>query len=500
MKVLARSGAKMSALEALVRDNEALLAGTDEAEAASSQGTKRARISSGDLLGGEFADYAAVELEELADREVARRANSARAQQRKRRMRLVSADANGSWTAAQLGAYRRAVARDAQLERDVTRRTHAITAPIDRPNFGIAAELDRIDETLFDAHDWISNRAAADAAVAAMADETSAAHQRILSLVIADSSSVPPLRGTGRVERVPGDVCDFRFRRSALVTTPILYTTNTVSTVDIGYPLNVVHLVNRIGGTCFNPLCFAAAMWRSSYATHLIFSKGQSVCAGARSFLHARVATEELVLLLKRSGVPATSSNFCTRNVVSTANAGFKIDLMRLHRAYPLHSEYTKSRFPGVVFRIISDSQKIVFIVFNTGKCINTGMRSRCDALLAWRWFHSNILWHFEDRGAAYGAEGLAHDAPHSALDGVAVQTDRVCSVLHQLSVDKFAALQRDAASDLPLVHLDSHKGADAYDVALDQIVEKLENCAADDALQGDELERWLRAQEKATT
>lgn len=268
-------------------------------------------------------------------------------------------------------------------------------------NFGINAVLDRIDEPLYGEHDWIWNRDAAHT----VTDEDARARQQILALTNMQTRALPPPRGTRKKYMIPLSLNNVRYECWMLLTTPKLYTTNVVSTFNLGVPVHLFYIINRMPGICFNPRCFAAAKLRCSKGTHLIFSGGSVVCAGANSVPMSRIACVECAYLLTRVQVMAEVSRFTVQNVVSTADAGFPIDLFELAIAYPINAHFDPECFPGLMFRLTTS--QLVIIVFKSGKCIITGVDSRSKSLRAWRWFHSRVLWEFEMKSdVAHESEG----------------------------------------------------------------------------------------------
>jgi len=262
-------------------------------------------------------------------------------------------------------------------------------------NYGLTSLVDRIKEPLYDKDQWIWDRNAA----LTVTNEDARSHQIILARMNDESFAVPPRRGMQRRQRPPSSVAEARFDQWMCLTTPRLYTTNVIATFHLGHQVNLFSIVSKLGGVCFNPRCFAAAKLRCVRATHLIFSGGAVVCAGANSPQMANIACVECALLLNRVGVMSEMCNFSLQNVVSTADAGFEVDLFELSHAYPVNAHYDPHCFPGLMFRLTKG--RLVFIVFKSGKCIIAGMSSRTDSLVAWRWFHSWVLWEFEMRSDA---------------------------------------------------------------------------------------------------
>lgn len=248
---------------------------------------------------------------------------------------------------------------------------------------------------LFGADEWIwQSRDAA----AAIIDEDVQAQQHMLTLTLPHSAVLAPPRGQRRVCAVVSRIDDMRLERWMLVHAPALFTTNVVATANFGVSINALALVNRISGASFNPHCFAAVKLRLHGSTHLIFSEGMVVCTGSLSADNARVACVETAQLLMRAGVLTRYLNFEVRNVVSTTNTGFDVDLAAIAHTYPINAHYIPDCFPGLTFRIAQS--RMVLTVFKSGCCILTGVKSRREAMLAWTWFYCRILWQFQIDGA----------------------------------------------------------------------------------------------------
>lgn len=267
-------------------------------------------------------------------------------------------------------------------------------------NYGINAVLDVPSARIYGDDEWLFDRDAANMVV----DEDARTHQLILQRTIENSRSEPPPRGMRKRVTPPKAIADARFPKWNLRTTPKLYTTNVVSTFYLGAPVHLVNLVNRIPGTCLNPRCFAAGKLCSKTVTTLIFPGGSAVCAGANSAALSRMGCIECTTMLQRVGIQAEVSEFRIENVVSSADAGFPIDLFDLAANYPTNAHFTPDCFPGLMFRLTLS--QLVFIIFKSGKCIITGVPTREASLLAWRWFHSNVLWEFEmEASSAHSSE-----------------------------------------------------------------------------------------------
>lgn len=275
-------------------------------------------------------------------------------------------------------------------------------------NYGINAVLERIDARLYATDDWLFDR---DAALTVV-DENARAQQTILALTVDNSPTVPPPRGMRKRNLPPVTLRQVRFERWMHYTTPKVYPTNVVLTMHLGSPMRLHYLLTRLPGVCFNPRCFAAVKMRKR-GTHLIFSGGSVVCAGANSVELSRISCVECATLLMRVGVQAQVKDVVPRNVVTTADAGFDIDRFALALAFPTNAHFNPECFPGLMFRLPTppsssseEASTLVIIVFRR-KCIITGLPTLWQTLLAWRWFHSFVLWHFElkSTGGAHETE-----------------------------------------------------------------------------------------------
>jgi len=311
--------------------------------------------------------------------------------------------------------------------------------------YNIAAPLDRIRGPLYNSTDWIHKRGAASLAF----DEDARARQIILGLVIPNSSAVPPPRGMRRIVVPPHSLTDVRFEKWMMDTTPEIYGINTVTTFHFGTPVSLHRIAQRLLGSAYSPLSFSALKIRDWLATYMIFLSGRVVCAGANNRLASFIACQSLVTLLKRCDMMVECLNFSEQNDVSTASAGFNINLIELARAYPIHVYYEPRCFPGAMMRFMSS--QLVFIIFtgketdtgnSGGKCIITGVASRLDALVAWRWVHSNILWHFELKTEKFYYNEADYSRKERQRDSV---IDSVCQSICEVTQACVASIINDS-------------------------------------------------------
>lgn len=341
---------------------------------------------------------------------------------------------------------------------------------------------DESDLRLFGPRDWIwDSREAANG----ITDEDLRARQEMIAAILPGSPSAPPAKGANRVFVTPAGVDRMRIQQWMLYHTPQLHTTNAVATADFCVPINAFTLVNRISGACFNPRCFAAVKLRIHGSTHMIFSEGSIVCTGSKSVDHARIACIDIAQMLMRVGIQAQFSRFQLRNVVSTGSCGFEVDLAALEHAYPINAHYVPSCFPGLTFRL--PRCRLVVIIFKSGCCILAGVRSRAEALIAWTWFHGNVLWNFQVKKRSYYASDTEYGRKMRQEESmIASVCESIRDVTQSLLTTAIAQSQtRDCDTQLPV---------DDYYAALRAMTEQIGDKYSRPEHTKISLEEWLQA------
>jgi len=168
--------------------------------------------------------------------------------------------------------------------------------------------------------------------------------------------------------------------------------------------IDLVALTQRIPFLEYNPRKFAAALVRSRNpkTTCLIFASGKGVCAGAQTEEDSLQAAFKYVTMLRRAGEPVSFQKFKIQNIVSAAHCPFRVDLHGLSMRATGFCSYEPSLFPGLMYRVRLPSRLephvenvIVFLVFQSGKCVITGGRDRNQVLTAWKGFYKTVLLQF---------------------------------------------------------------------------------------------------------
>jgi TATA-box binding protein (TBP) (component of TFIID and TFIIIB) len=230
---------------------------------------------------------------------------------------------------------------------------------------------------------------------------------------------------------------------------------NVVSTFDTGQRFDLSAMAMQCCFVQYQPKKFAAAVIRLSdpQTTCLLFESGKSVCTGAGSEQLSCTACLRFVLLLQTNGFPdACFRDFTVQNIVAAVYCPFQLDLFQLADSVSGFCSYEPTLFPGLVYRIRLDSvpseyannspeyaiaksiteyaivsggegitgkktnrnkrsrrsaagsgagsdagggDEIVFVCFQSGKCIITGAKKRENIIDVWSKFYTNVLMSF---------------------------------------------------------------------------------------------------------
>ena len=160
-------------------------------------------------------------------------------------------------------------------------------------------------------------------------------------------------------------------------------------------------LVARCPFMKFNSKRFAAVVIRLARpkTTCLLLASGKAVCTGAKTESDARTASLKYVNLLGLSGIRFRFMSFKVENIVAAVPCPFRINLGQMAECVSGWVNYEPSLFPGLVLRKAMECRKksakrntLVFICFQSGKCIITGSHSRIQILSEWIKFFNEAL------------------------------------------------------------------------------------------------------------
>jgi transcription initiation factor TFIID TATA-box-binding protein len=261
---------------------------------------------------------------------------------------------------------------------------------------------------------------------------------------------------------------------------------NVVATFSMGRRVDLRELTRATGFMHYNPTKFAAAIvrLRSPATTCMVFASGKVVCTGARSEQLACITSHKLVRLFARKGVPMSMNGFSVQNIVSVAYCPFQLDLLKIAKDVSGMCNYEPSMFPGLIYKQYVCTQTIVFICFQSGRCIVTGGKTRSSVFVAWQSFYKEVL-RLHQSHVDYGSSGNYHlyqkhakatvestAMKHTFHDLSSRVSDMVCA--HPLS----AELSYEQIRDIRL----------AAEMTDDPTEEQTRVCAAIDSLSANDL------------
>lgn len=176
---------------------------------------------------------------------------------------------------------------------------------------------------------------------------------------------------------------------------PTPHLQNVVVTFHIGVNhVDLTHLASVIPWIEYDPRKFAAATMRLAKprSTCLLFGSGRGVCTGSKTRSEARLAAYSYVCLLKRLGIRCHFASFAVQNIVCAVHCNFRIDLTKMAESESSRCGYEPEMFPGLMYRKKAGGYTIVFLVFESGKCVITGGRSHEDVLTHWTEFYRTVV------------------------------------------------------------------------------------------------------------
>jgi transcription initiation factor TFIID TATA-box-binding protein len=154
---------------------------------------------------------------------------------------------------------------------------------------------------------------------------------------------------------------------------------NVVASVTLNQKFDLNAIVNGNPFVKYNPEQFPGLVFRlkKPKTAILIFSTGKMVCTGARSEKEAFRAVKNVIKKLKESGIIIPGKpEIKIVNMVASANLMGKIELEET-ACFLSKAMYEPEQFPGLIYRV--DAQKVVILLFATGKLVCTGATKEED-------------------------------------------------------------------------------------------------------------------------
>ncbi len=193
---------------------------------------------------------------------------------------------------------------------------------------------------------------------------------------------------------------------------PELSITNVVGTAFLGVHIDLSSLAIRAYGD-YDPARFAAAIFRLSpphTTTALVFSKGRVVITGAASEMDLHDAAHSFYRIFAPHVPGVRLLNIKVQHLPSCGKLPGDVDLVALAEAHPLESSYVPEVFPGLKLSVCPENDvRVKCLIFDSGKVVLTGARSRQQVEAAWQEARSITLPYVRARGSVSShAERLA--------------------------------------------------------------------------------------------
>ena len=162
---------------------------------------------------------------------------------------------------------------------------------------------------------------------------------------------------------------------------------NVVATATLDRSVDLASLPHYFPQFVFyDPQLYFAAYFKSNkmHGKVSIFSSGKMISVGTRS---KEKAKHELVLVadhLEDAGIAKLKGTTKIRNIVATANLGFKPNLDSISRGKGVQVIYEPEQFPGAIIDLIlSEKSKATILLFSSGKIVCVGLKDRKDIAIA---------------------------------------------------------------------------------------------------------------------
>ncbi|MCW3975323.1 MAG: TATA-box-binding protein [Candidatus Bathyarchaeota archaeon] len=154
---------------------------------------------------------------------------------------------------------------------------------------------------------------------------------------------------------------------------------NVVASASLTQKIDLLAIVRIFPGVEYRPEQFPGLVYRlkKPKTATLLFGSGKMVCTGAKTESQAKKAVLKVVDELKRNGIIKTEEpEIQIQNIVASAGLGGYIDLEKCALSLK-RMMYEPEQFPGLIYRM--DEQKVVMLLFSSGKLVCTGARKEND-------------------------------------------------------------------------------------------------------------------------
>jgi TATA-box binding protein (TBP) (component of TFIID and TFIIIB) len=130
--------------------------------------------------------------------------------------------------------------------------------------------------------------------------------------------------------------------------------------------------------TSYNPERYFAAYFKSDkmHGKVSIFSSGKMITVGTTSVERARHELALVANYLEDAEIAKLKGIVKIRNLVATANLGFKPNLESIHRVEGVQVVYEPEQFPGAIISLtLPEKSKATILLFSSGKMVCVGLK-----------------------------------------------------------------------------------------------------------------------------
>lgn len=152
---------------------------------------------------------------------------------------------------------------------------------------------------------------------------------------------------------------------------------NIVTTTELNRSLDLHGICHTLANVEYNPEKFNGAILKITEpsCTLLLFKSGKVVITGVKSNAEAVKASKRLEKELAKVGYKVKCADITCRNITASFDSGGKIHLDKIYYSNYKRCIYEPEEFPGLKFRNYNERIPL-FIVFNSGKIILTGVKN----------------------------------------------------------------------------------------------------------------------------
>lgn len=160
---------------------------------------------------------------------------------------------------------------------------------------------------------------------------------------------------------------------------------NVVAKIDLKQELNLKKIMLTLteADTRYEPAIFPGLVVKMNSVSFLLFNRGSGICVGAKSVSSCIAECRKMYgLLLEKGLVEDRGIEVDIRNVVASADLGFRLDVERASETLE-RVIYEPEIFPAAIWYM--ERPRVSLLLFQSGKVIIAGARSEEEVTEAYR-------------------------------------------------------------------------------------------------------------------